>query len=235
MREETSRTEELIGAAGMKKLEEAHVAVFGLGGVGGYAVEALARAGVGTLTLVDHDRISISNRNRQILALASTTGRYKTEVMQERIMDINPDAVVFAHQIFFLPNTVDFPDFSQFSYVVDAIDTVSGKLEILTRAAKAGVPVISCMGTGNKLDPEKLCITKLEDTAVCPLARAMRRACRQRGLTGITVLSSTEEPVRGADRTGETTAAGRPVPGSISFVPSVAGLMMAGKVIRDLI
>lgn len=212
----------------MNILWNSKVALFGIGGVGGYAAEALARAGVGHFALIDSDRVSLSNLNRQIIATHKTVGRYKTDVMRERILEISPEAQVEEHRLFFLPETAKDFDFSGFSYIVDAIDTVTGKIAIIEEARAAGVPVISCMGTGNKLDPSKLKITDLYKTSVCPLARVMRRECRKRQIEKLKVLFSQEEPVKpvgGEER----------VPGSISFVPSVAGLMMAGEVVRDLI
>ena len=226
MNERYTRTVALIGEDGVEKLKRARVAIFGIGGVGGFVVEALARAGVGALDLIDNDCVNESNLNRQIVALRSTLGRRKTEVAKERVRDIGEDICVRTHDIFVLPDTVDAFDFSCFDYVVDAIDTVSGKLAIIERAREAGVPVISCMGTGNKLDPTAFTVADIEKTSVCPLARVMRRELKKRGITGVKVLYSKEEPKR-------EMATG--VPSSISFVPSVAGLILAGEVIKDLI
>ena len=228
-----SRTVALIGAEGMEKLKNAHVAVFGLGGVGGYAVEALARSGVGALTLVDNDTVSVSNLNRQIIALHSTVGELKTDVFAKRIMDINPDCKVQCVPLFVLPENIAELDFSAFDYVVDAIDTVSGKIAIIERAKAQGVPVISAMGTGNKLDAQKLEITELEKTSVCPLARVMRRELKKRGVNGVKVVYSKEEAITpSVDEKNETK---KPFVGSVAFVPSVAGLLIAGEVVKDLI
>ena len=223
-----SRTAMLLGDAAMQRLATARVAVFGIGGVGGHVAEALARSGIGALDLFDNDRVSVSNINRQIVALHSTIGRYKTEVMAERIRDIRPSVSVREHRCFFLPENADEYDFSVYDYVVDAVDTVSAKIVIAEKAIAVGVPVISCMGTGNKLDPAKLCITDLKKTSVCPLARVMRRELRARGIEHLQVLYSTEQvqPHRGGD--------GGAIPASTAFVPSVAGLMIAGKIVRTL-
>ncbi len=225
-----SRTEKLIGAEALEKLKKAHVAVFGVGGVGGYVGEALARAGVGKLDLIDNDCVSESNINRQIIALSSTVGRLKTEVMAERIKDINPNIQVGVHNIFFLPETPF--DFSMYDYVVDAIDTVSGKLSIIERATALKVPVISSMGTGNKLGSMPFEVADITKTSVCPLARVMRRELKKRGVEHVKVVYSREEPkiVGISENNGE-----KPVPASISFVPPMAGLTLAGEVIKDLI
>ena len=218
------RTEMLIGEEGVKRLSEAHVAVFGVGGVGGYVVEALARCGVGELTLVDRDVVSSSNLNRQIIALESTVGRSKVEVMKERIQQICPDTVVHAHETFFLPeNSHTFP-FETYDYVVDAVDTVTAKIEIIMKSQSVNVPVISSMGTGNKLDPSKLQIADIYKTSMCPLAKVMRKEMKARGVKHLKVVYSTEEPV-----------ANHRTPGSISFVPGTAGLLIASAVVRDLL
>ena len=188
-----SRSKILLGDGGLEKLAAARVAVFGIGGVGGYAVEALARSGVGELDLIDNDKVSPSNVNRQIIALGSTLGRYKTEVMRERIADINPQCKVNVHNLFFLNSTAHMLDFSQFDYVLDAIDTVAGKIEIIAQAKSAGAPVISCMGAGNKLDPTRFEVADIEKTAVCPLARVMRRELKKLGISGVKVVYSKEE------------------------------------------
>ncbi len=227
-----SRTENLIGKEGVEKLKKARVAVFGIGGVGGYVVEALARAGVGSLDLVDNDKVSISNLNRQIIALHSTIGQWKTEVAAARIKDINPAATVYTHNLFFLPENQGELDFSLFDYVVDAIDTVSGKIALIERAKAAGVPVISCMGTGNKLDGRAFEVADISKTTVCPLARVMRRELKKRGIEGVKVVYSKEEPICGGGISAQT---GKAVPASISFVPSVAGLILAGEVVKDLL
>ena len=219
------RTEMVIGKSGVEKLRSTAVMVLGIGGVGSYTAEALARAGVGKLTLVDKDTVDVTNINRQLPALHSTVGRAKVEVMAERIADIDPDCDVAAEQCFFLPETAEQFDFRRYDYVVDAIDNVTGKLAIIEKAAAEGVPVISSMGTGNKLDPSMFRIATIEETRVCPLARVMRKELRARGIEGVKVLYSEEPPVKG----------GSSVPGSISFVPSVAGLMIAGEVRRDIL
>lgn len=231
-----SRTELLLGADSMRKLKQKKIAVFGLGGVGSYVVEALARSGVGALELIDHDTISITNINRQILATRSTVGLSKAETAKNRVLDIDPDIRVTARQIFFGPENVHEFDFSQYSYVVDAIDTVTGKLALVTAAQASGVPIISCMGTGNKLDPTKFQIADISKTSVCPLARIMRKECAKRGIRHLKVLFSTEDPISPALASTEELPEGRrTIPGSVAFVPSVAGLMIAGEVIKDLI
>lgn len=235
-----SRTELLFGAAHMEQLRRSRVAVFGIGGVGGYAVEALARGGIGTLDLIDNDTVAETNLNRQIIALHSTVGMYKVDAAAARIHDICPETVVHAHRCFFLPETASEFDFSQYDYVIDAIDTVKGKLEIIMQANAAGVPVISSMGTGNKLDPTALRVADIYKTKVCPLARVMRYELRKRGVRSLKVVYSEELP-----HTPDAAACGalaaeegtlrRNIPGSTSFVPSVAGLILAGEVIRSLI
>ncbi len=227
-----SRTALLIGDEGVQKLKNARVAVFGVGGVGGYAVEALARSGVGSIELIDSDRVSLSNLNRQIIALHSTVGRLKTEVCAERARDINPEIKVTTRNLFYLPETADEFDFSSYDYVVDAIDTVSGKLDIIERAKQAGVPVISAMGAGNKLSATGFEVADISKTSVCPLARVMRRELKKRGIDHVKVVCSKEEP-QPAKATDEES--GKPIPASIAFVPSVVGLILAGEVIKDLI
>ena len=232
------RTRLLLGAAAMEKLKKARVAVFGLGGVGGYVVEALARSGVGALDLIDHDTVSLSNINRQILATHSTLGMAKAEAAKARVLDINPEAKVAARDMFFGPDTADTLDFTQYDYVVDAIDTVTGKLALIAAAKAAGTPILCCLGTGNKLDASKFQITDISKTSVCPLARVMRKECAKRGYKNVKVLFSTEDPLPSqmeeADLS-ELPEGRRSLPGSVSFVPSVAGLLIAGEVIRDLI
>lgn len=231
-----SRTELLLGSDGMEKLKNAKVAVFGLGGVGGYVVEALARSGVGALELIDHDTISITNINRQLLATRSTVGQSKAEAAKNRVLDINPDIAVTVRECFFGPDTADTFDFSQYSYVVDAIDTVTGKLALVQAAQAAGVPILCSMGTGNKLDPTKFQIADITKTSVCPLARIMRKECAKRGIKHLKVLFSTEDPLSpGLPDTEELPEGRRALPGSVAFVPSVAGLIIAGEVIKDLI
>ena len=232
-----SRTRLLLGSDGMEKLKSARVAVFGLGGVGGYVVEALARSGIGALELIDHDTISITNLNRQLIATRSTVGQSKAAVAKARVLDINPDIQVTARQTFFGPDTAGDFDFTQYNYVVDAIDTVTGKLALVTAAQAAGVPIISSMGTGNKLDPTKFQIADITKTSVCPLARIMRKECAKRGIKHLKVLFSTESPIAPAPdvATAEELPEGRrALPGSVAFVPSVAGLIIAGEVIKDL-
>lgn len=219
--EEFSRTEQLLGS--LDKLNNSHVAVFGVGGVGGYVVEALVRSGVGEITVVDKDTVSPSNINRQIIALHSTVGMSKVEVIKSRALDINPGVKINAFETFFLPDTADQFDFSKYDYVVDAVDTVSAKIELVLRAKEAGVPIISSMGAGNKLDPTKFQVSDIYKTTVCPLARVMRKELKARGVKSLKVVYSTEQPV----------IASTP-PGSVAFVPSVAGLIIAGEVIRDL-
>ncbi len=232
-----ARTALLLGNERMKKLKNARVAVFGLGGVGGYVVEALARSGVGALELVDHDTISITNINRQILATHSSVGKSKAMAAKERVLDINPDCQAVARELFFLPDTASAFDFSSYSYVVDAIDTVTGKLALAVAAQSAGVPIISCMGTGNKLDPSRFQIADISKTSVCPLARIMRKECAKRGIRHLKVLFSTEDSIP-SDPSAlcleELPEGRRALPGSVAFVPSVAGLMIAGEVIKDL-
>lgn len=231
-----SRTAFLLGEDGMQKLKNATVAVFGLGGVGGYVVEALARCGIGALELVDHDTISMTNINRQILATRSTVGMDKAEAAKMRVSDIDPAIQVTARKEFFGPDTMENFDFSKYSYVVDAIDTVTGKLALVQAAKSANVPIISCMGTGNKLDPTKFQIADITKTSVCPLARIMRKECTKRGIKHLKVLFSTEDPIEPKATSEEELPEGRrALPGSVSFVPSVAGLMIAGEVVKDLI
>ena len=234
-----SRTELLVGREAMNTLQNARVAVFGVGGVGGYTVEALARSGVGALELIDNDTVSLTNLNRQIIALHSTVGRAKVEVCRERILDINPECRVTIHQTFFLPETSDRFDFSQYDYVVDAIDTVKGKLELALKAQEAGVPIISSMGAGNKLDPTAFEVCDISETSFCPLARVMRIECRKRGIKKLKVVYSKEQAVRPfadiAAEVREEDDVRRDIPGSMAFVPSVAGLIIAGEVIKELL
>lgn len=231
-RERLIRTEMLLGEAAMERLRQAHVAVFGIGGVGGYAVEALARSGIGALTLIDHDVIGASNLNRQIIATQEEIGSYKVDVMRRRIASIAPSCQVQTHCCFFLPETAGQFDFSEYDYVIDAVDTVSAKIEIILRAKQAGRPVISCMGTGNKLDPAQLEVADLEQTSVCPLARVMRRELRARHVTGVKVVYSKEMPRKPMPLEGQM--GNKPVPASAVFVPGAAGLMLAAQVVREL-
>ena len=230
--EQFSRTALLIGENGVEKLKKSRVAVFGIGGVGGYVVEALARSGVGALDLIDKDVVSESNLNRQIIALHSTIGKLKTVVASERARDINPDILVKTHDVFYLPETAKLFDFSSYDYVVDAIDTVSGKIALVEQAHKANVPIISAMGAGNKLDPTAFEVADVYKTSVCPLARVMRRELKKHGIERLKVVYSKEEP-KEAKATDEET--GKPIPASVAFVPSVVGLIIAGEVIKDLI
>ena len=227
----SARTALLIEEKGIERLSAARVAVFGVGGVGGYVVEALVRAGVGALDLFDPDTVSVTNINRQIIALQSTVGQYKTDVAAARAKDINPEIRIETRQMFYLPENADEVDLSVYDYVVDAVDTVAAKMELIRRAKAVGVPILSCMGTGNKLDPASLRVSDIEKTAVCPLARTVRGLCRKEGLKKVKVLWSCEEPVR------VTVPAehGRHAPGSISFVPAAAGLMIAAEVVKDLL
>ena len=227
-----SRTAVLLGEEGLEKLKKARVAVFGVGGVGGYVVEALARSGVGALDLIDMDRVSESNINRQIIALHSTVGMLKTEVAGARVKDINPNICVRTHNVFYLPETASQFDFSSYDYVVDAIDTVSGKISLIERANEANVPVISSMGAGNKLDPTQFEVADISKTSVCPLARVMRRELKKRGIEHLKVVYSKEESLPSPIRDEES---GKQIPGSVAFVPSVVGLIIAGEVIKDLI
>jgi tRNA A37 threonylcarbamoyladenosine dehydratase len=235
MQSQFSRTELLLGSDAMERLYKARVAVFGIGGVGGYAVEALARSGIGTLDLFDHDTVSLTNLNRQIIATHATVGMPKVEAARQRILAINPNAIVNAHQVFYTPDTADQFDFTKYDYIIDAIDTVTGKLCIIQNAVAAGVPVISCMGTGNKLDASALQVTDISKTTFCPLARIMRKELRKRGIEHLKVVYSTEEALTPVGAEEEAAALGkRTIPGSTAFVPGAAGLILAGQVIRDL-
>lgn len=219
----------------MEKLYSSRVAVFGIGGVGGYAVEALARSGVGALDIIDNDTVCLSNINRQIIATHSTVGRYKVDVAAERIAQINPDCKVTAYKTFYLPETQGELDFLQYDYIIDAIDTVTGKLTIIENAHKCNVPVISAMGAGNKLDPTAFEVADIYKTSVCPLAKVMRRELKKRGIEKLKVVYSKEEPIRSIENAQAGACVRRDVPGSIAFVPSVVGLIIAGEVIKDLI
>ena len=233
-----SRTELLLGQPAMEKLKSSRVAVFGLGGVGGFVVEALARCGVGKLELVDHDTLSETNINRQILALHSTVGMPKAEAAKQRVLDINPLCEVTARETFYGPDTADTFDFTQYDYIVDAIDTVTAKLQLIKRAKEAGTPILCCLGTGNKLDATKFQIADISKTSVCPLARIMRKECAKRGFKNVKVLYSTEDaltPRLTEEDLQEMPEGRRALPGSVAFVPSVAGLIIAGEVIKDII
>ena len=230
-----SRTQLLFGAEGMEKLYQARVAVFGIGGVGGYTVEALARSGIGTLDLIDDDRVCLTNLNRQIFATRSTVGQYKVDVAKERILQINPNAAVHTYKTFYAPQTADRFDFTQYDYVVDAIDTVTGKLALASICQESGTPIISSMGTGNKLDPTAFRVADISETSGCHLARIIRKECKKRGIRKLKVVYSQELPRESTEETTEAPPEGRrALPGSVSFVPSVAGLIIAGEVIRDL-
>ena len=229
-----SRAEMLLGSEAMEKLASSRVAIFGVGGVGGYAVEALARTGVGKLDIIDSDTVSESNLNRQIYALRSTVGQYKVDAASERIRDINPSAKVRAYRTFYTPETADAFDFTEYDYVVDAIDTVAGKIALVVNADRAGVPIISSMGAGNKLDPTRLEVADIYSTSVCPLARVMRYELRRRGIKKLKVVYSKETPIKPASAADSDDTSRRSVPGSVAFVPSVAGLIIAGEVIKDL-
>lgn len=246
MQDRFSRTALLLGQKAMEKLAESRVAVFGIGGVGGYTVEALVRSGVGAVDLIDSDKVCLTNLNRQIIAVESSIGKYKVDVMRERIRDINPETVVNVHKCFYLPETKDAFDFSQYSYVVDAVDTVTAKIQLVMEAEKAGVPVISSMGAGNKLDPTAFQVADIYKTSVCPLAKVMRRELKKRGIKKLKVVYSQEQPLTpervgnpeeqetGSEDSGISSSR-RAIPGSVAFVPSVAGLIIAGEVIKDLI
>ncbi len=236
MIEQFSRTQILLGEAAMEKLYRARVAVFGIGGVGGYTVEALARCGVGQLDLIDSDTVSVSNINRQILATHSTVGKLKVEVAKARVLDINPSCVVRTHACFYLPDTADQFDFAEYDYIVDAIDTVTGKLQLVERAAAAGTPIICSMGTGNKLDPSAFHVADISKTSVCPLARIMRKELKKRGINHLKVVYSQEDALTPVGAEEEMKLLGkRQIPGSTAFVPGAAGLILAGEVIKDLI
>ena len=235
MKEELLRTAMLLGEEAVEKLQKARVAVFGIGGVGGYTLEALARAGVGQLDLIDSDTVSRSNINRQILATQSTVGMPKVEAGKKRVLDINPDCVVRTWEIFYTPETADQFDFTQYDYIVDAIDTVTGKLMLIQRAHECGTPIISCMGTGNKLDASAFEVSDIAKTTMCPLARIVRKELGKRGIKHLKVVYSKEEALSPTGWEEEAKALGkRQIPGSVSFVPGAAGLILAGEVIKDL-
>lgn len=249
MSEQFVRTELLLGTEAIEKLNNSRVIVFGVGGVGGFAVEALARTGVGTIDIVDDDRVSVSNINRQIIATHSTVGQYKVEVMRKRILDINPNCTVNVHQCFYTPETAPNFNFSDYDYVVDAIDTVTGKIELVMRANEAGTPIICSMGAGNKLDPTRFEVTDIYKTSVCPLAKVMRKELKARGIKKLKVVYSKEQPVKPSQDEAikskekpaatpletRSNTAKRQTPGSTAFVPSVVGLIIASQVVSDLI
>lgn len=233
-----SRTELLLGKTAMKTLQHAHIAVFGVGGVGGYAIEALVRSGIQHIDIIDNDTVSLTNLNRQIIATHKTIGKYKVDVMKERILDINPAATVNTFTCFYLPETRDQFDFSQYDYVVDAIDTVTAKIQLISQAKEAGTPIISSMGAGNKLNPTMFEVADISETSVCPLARVMRQECKKRGIKNVKVVYSKEKTITPVLSDEEKAAAEHKgngiAPGSSAFVPSVAGLIIASEVIKDL-
>ena len=235
MSEQFLRTEMLLGSEAIRRLQKARVAVFGLGGVGGYAVEALARSGVGSLDLIDSDTVSVSNLNRQLLATHSTVGMLKVEAARRRVLDINPDCRVRTFPVFYLPETADSFDFTRYDYIVDAIDTVTAKLALVERAHAVGTPIICCMGTGNKLDASAFEVTDISKTSMCPLARVMRKELGKRGIRHLKVVYSKEEARKPTGWEEEAAAAGkRQIPGSVPFVPGAAGLILAGEVLKDI-
>ena len=235
MHEQFLRTQMLLGIEALERLQKARVAVFGIGGVGGYTVEALARSGIGQLDLIDHDSVSVSNINRQILATHSTVGLPKVEAAKKRVLDINPACVVRTHPVFYTPETADGFDFTQYDYIVDAIDTVTGKLQLVERANAAGTPIICCMGTGNKLDASAFEVADISKTSMCPLARIMRKELSKRGIKHLKVVYSKEEALTPTGWEEEAAALGkRQIPGSVAFVPGAAGLILAGEVIKDI-
>ncbi len=235
MQEMFSRTELLLGKDAMQILKNSHIAIFGVGGVGGYALEALVRSGVGAIDIIDNDTVSVSNLNRQIIATSDTIGLSKVDVAKERAQSINPDIQVSAFNLFYSPETESLFDFSKYDYVIDAIDTVTGKISLVTRCQDANVPIISSMGAGNKLDPCAFEVTDIYKTSVCPLAKVMRKELKDRGIKKLKVVYSKEIPIKPKNTTGEEVPGKRHIPGSISFVPSVVGLIIAGEVIKDLI
>lgn len=248
MLDQFSRTQLLLGAEAIEKFKNSRVAVFGIGGVGGFVVEGLVRSGIGAFDLIDDDKVCLTNLNRQIIATRKTVGKYKVDVMKERILEINPDAKVTTHKCFYLPDTAEEFDFSAYDYVVDAVDTVSAKIELVLRAKEANVPIISCMGAGNKLDPTRFEVTDIYKTSVCPLAKVMRRELKKRGVKKLKVVYSKEEPIKPSEDMSISCKQNcicppgaehkcterRAIPGSVSFVPSVAGLIIAGEILKDI-
>lgn len=234
MADQFSRTRMLLGADGVERLRDARVAVFGIGGVGGYALEALARSGVGTLDLIDNDKVSVTNLNRQIIATRQTIGQYKVEAARERVLAINPDARVNIFRTFYMPDTADQFDFSQYDYVIDAIDTVTGKLQLIEQAEQAGCPIISSMGAGNKMEASAFRVADIYETSVCPLAKVMRRELKKRGIKKLKVVYSEEKPLTPKGEAEETVEGRRQIPGSNAFVPATAGLIIAGEVVKGL-
>lgn len=248
MLDQFSRTQLLLGAEAIEKFKNSRVAVFGIGGVGGFVVEGLVRSGIRAFDLIDDDKVCLTNLNRQIIATRKTVGKYKVDVMKERILEINPDAKVTTHKCFYLPDTAEEFDFSAYDYVVDAVDTVSAKIELVLRAKEANVPIISCMGAGNKLDPTRFEVTDIYKTSVCPLAKVMRRELKKRGVKKLKVVYSKEEPIKPSEDMSISCRQNcicppgaehkcterRAIPGSVSFVPSVAGLIIAGEILKDI-
>ena len=248
MLDQFSRTQLLLGAEAIEKFKNSRVAVFGIGGVGGFVVEGLVRSGIGAFDLIDDDKVCLTNLNRQIIATRKTVGKYKVDVMKERILESNPDAKVTTHKCFYLPDTAEEFDFSAYDYVVDAVDTVSAKIELVLRAKEANVPIISCMGAGNKLDPTRFEVTDIYKTSVCPLAKVMRRELKKRGVKKLKVVYSKEEPIKPSEDMAISCKQNcicppgaehkcterRAIPGSVSFVPSVAGLIIAGEILKDI-
>lgn len=232
-----SRTELLVGKEAIEILNNAHIAVFGIGGVGGYTVEALIRSGIQHIDLIDDDKVCLTNLNRQIIATRSSVGKYKVDVMKERILDINPQAEVNVHKCFYLPETKDQFDFTKYDYIVDAIDTVTAKLQLIMQAKEAGTKIICAMGAGNKMDPTKFEVADISKTSVCPLARVMRQECKKRGIKNVKVVYSKEKPLRPIDNEdiiAEKRTERKEIPGSNAFVPSTAGLIIASEIIKDL-
>lgn len=234
MENQFSRTELMFGKSAMEKLKKSRVAVFGIGGVGGYAVEALVRSGIGKIDIIDNDKICLSNLNRQIIATHKTIGQDKVDALEERILDINPDCVVTKFKCFYLPETSNIVDFSKYDYIIDAIDTITGKLEIVKNAQKANIPVISSMGAGNKLDPTSFLVDDIYKTTTCPLAKVMRKLCKDNGTLKLKVVYSKELPIKPLE-IEEKESSKKQTPASNAFVPSVVGLIIAGEVIKDLI
>lgn len=246
---EFERSKLLLGESGIQKLNQSKVAIFGLGGVGGYVAEALARSGVGAFILVDDDKICLTNINRQLIATHKTVGKYKTDVMKDRILEINPKAKVIVHRCFFLPGTEEKIDLTDVTYIADAVDTVTAKIELVLQGKELGIPVISCMGTGNKLNPAQLEVADIYKTSICPLAKVMRRELRKRNISGLKVVYSREEPIRPVEDgmtacrnhcvcppgTQRKCTDRRDIPGSVAFVPPVAGMIMAGEIIKDIL
>lgn len=230
-----SRTELLLGKDAVEKLSKSRIAVFGVGGVGGYTVEALVRSGLGSIDIIDNDTVSLTNLNRQIIALHSTVGKYKVDVLSDRIKDINPNCTVRTYKTFYTPETADEFDFSNYDYVVDAIDTVKGKIGLVLQAKDAGTPIISSMGAGNKLDPTAFQVSDISKTSVCPLARVMRYELRKRGVNHLKVVYSKEIPLSPVEDSDESVQGRRQIPGSTAFVPSAVGLIIASEVIKDII